>query len=81
MQGRRQASLLCSCAYNPQNSRTMGDPTLGGALQQSDIPTEVVHGIVSHVVASFLDDLFEGPLALDFGMSIQLIVGMVRYQA
>ena len=56
----------------------MADAALGGTLQQSDIPTEIVHDIVSYVVASFLDDLFEGPLALDFGMGIQLRVDMVR---
>ena len=56
----------------------MAEPTSGGALRQRDIPTEVVHKIASHVVASFLDDLFEGPLALDAGMSIQLRVVMVR---
>ena len=56
----------------------MADPTPGEVLRQSDVPTEVVHDIVSYVVASFLDDLLEGPLALDFGMGMQLGVDVVR---
>ena len=59
----------------------MAEPALSGVLRQTDIPTEVVHKIVSHVVTSFPDDLFEGPLALDdVGMSTQLRVDMVRSQ-
>ena len=40
--------------------------------RKNTIPTEVVHGIVSRLVASFLDDLLEGPLALSVDMDSQI---------
>ena len=40
--------------------------------RESAIPTEVIHSIVSYLVASFIDDLFEGTLALSVDMDSQI---------
>ena len=40
--------------------------------RETAIPTEVIHSIVSHLVASFLDDVLEGPLALSVDMDSQV---------
>lgn len=40
--------------------------------QQGALPIEAIYWIVSHLIASFLDDLLEGPLPLDVDMDSQI---------
>ena len=79
------APLYFHFALAPTTHESMADTATAhtsGSVRprQSKIPTKVVHKIVSHVVASFLDDLFEGPLALDVDMDVQIGKDVVRLQ-
>lgn len=56
--------------------RYMAETTTAKAIrsvpQQGTLPAEVIYRIVSYLVASFLDDLLDGSLALDVDMDSQV---------
>ena len=70
-----RTSALCSCVNMAH--KKMADAAVAKSERdvprESAIPTEVIHGIVSYLVASFLDDLFEGPLALSVDIDSQIV--------